>query len=167
MQPPQKYQPLRDAHARVAEEAAGKTDQSKPSEQAKDASAEKEPEPTRPTHMYRPSVQYPGTGGREPMETAALEDVKQRHMARQQSDEKPSGKEALAADMNEARDAVAGSREKEPALTQEHVQQQTNAGGHSTAPVPRSGNDLLAADLKEAKENVTSRQQPHDPGRSR
>jgi hypothetical protein len=123
LQPPQKYQPLRDEHARVAKESALKAEKQEAPSPAPDA--EQEPEPTRPTQIRSSS---PGW-----TESSKIEDV-----------------QAAAVRYDKWLNANLANRDTTPAEHQ--LQNRPNQAEHASEQEKSSGKDLPAADLAEAKE---------------
>ena len=173
MQPPQKYQPLRDEHARATQESASQKAQTKAPEPAKGADAQKEPEPTRPNQIRASSGRLADSGGMEAQQALANDLLKQNraNVAMNQSAqpvraEKQSGKDRLASDLSEAKEGRAAVNQERDAghASAAQGQQKDNA---PAAPEKQSAKERLAADLKEAKENGPAPEQGHDRGRSR
>jgi hypothetical protein len=110
LQPPQKYQPLRDEHARVAKESASKAEKQEAPSPALDA--EQEPGPTRPTEIRSPGWTADPRMDRQQESAARYHNwLNQNHANRDaaqqlpmQQLEKQSGKDLPAADLAEAKE---------------------------------------------------------------
>lgn len=185
MQPPQKYQPLRDEHARVAKESAPQAEKQEAPSRAPDA--EQEPQPHRPEQVRGPSPGWTESQRIEDVQGAAVRydkwlnaDLTSRntHEAEHQlqsrpsqaehasEQEKSSGKALFAADLARAKDGGAAvNRERDTGnAPPAQGEQKDNA---PAAAEKQSGKELFAADLKEATESAPAPEQGRDHGRSR
>jgi hypothetical protein len=109
LQPPQKYQPLRDDHARVAKESAPKAEKQEAPSPAPDA--EQEPEPHRPERVHPLTGRVTDSGGMQPQH-ALMNDLMEQHRAiaasgqnsQAETAEKIKGKDVPVADLAEAKE---------------------------------------------------------------
>ena len=110
MQPPQKYQPLRDEHARAAKESAPNAEKQEPPGPALDA--EQYPGPTRPTEIPSPGWTADPRMDRQQELAARFHNWLNRNHANRdaaqqlpmQQLEKQGGKDLLASDLSEAKE---------------------------------------------------------------
>jgi hypothetical protein len=110
LQPPQKYQPLRDEHARMAKESALNAEKQETPSPAPDA--EQEPGPTRPTEIHSPGWTVDQQMDRQQESAVRYNNwLNQNHANRDTAQqlpmeqlEKQGGKDLLAADLTEAKE---------------------------------------------------------------
>jgi len=176
---PRDYQSLRAEHAKATKQPASQNDQAQVPRPPEADNSQSVPEPTRPTQVRAPG--WNGTGDLVSEQTAANrldkwvnKSVMERQSAqpdvsvgiaekaqqRDKAEEKLSGKELHAADLQAAKQAGRAARPQQGA--DRNVSPQAAAKQEKL-----SGKALHAADLKAAKESAKEPDQSRDTSRSR
>jgi hypothetical protein len=172
LQPPQKYQPLRDDHARAAKESVPKPEKQEAPSRAPDA--QQEPQPHRSDQLRASTGRATDSGGMVAQQALANDLIKQNRAtapAMQTAPpvaaaEKLKGKDRLAADLAKAKQGRAAvNQERDTGQAPPAKGEQKD--NPPAAAEKQSGKDRLAADLARAKEGASARQQGRGQGRSR
>jgi len=172
LQPPQKYQPLRDDHARVAKESAPKAEQQEAPSRAPDA--EQKPPPQRSDQVRASTGRATDSGGMVAQQALANDFIRQNRAAAPATQsappvataEKLKGKALFAADLAEAKQARAAVNQQRDTGQAPPAKGEPKDKAPAAAEKP-SGKELFAADLKEAKQGALAPQQGRGQGRSR